>query len=66
MKPVIRFAEIGQKDTASNPQAPLRFVHPDRILNTRVPFKAKKKEKEEQKSHLLFVFTQNILNTVLF
>lgn len=50
MKPVIRFAEIGQKNTASNPQAPLRFVHPDRILNTRVPFKAKKK-KRKNKSH---------------
>lgn len=66
MKPLIRFAEIGQKNTASNPQALLRFVHPDRILNTGVPSKAKKERKKEQKSQLLFVFTQNILNTVLF
>lgn len=49
MKPVIRFAEIGQNKTASNPQAPLRFVHLDRILNTGVPSKAKKERKKRTK-----------------
>lgn len=49
MKPLIRFPEIGQKNAASNPQALLRFVHPDRILNTGVPSKAKKERKKRTK-----------------
>lgn len=60
MKPVVRFSEIGQDNNAPKPQAPLRFVPPDVIVNTGAVSKERKSIFSERKQQVW------LLSMVLF